>query len=110
MGTPRTYVSDFDNERRVAFVRARAQVCFRNEQWDLTWEDFQAFWRTRRLWDKRGRHNDDLVLTRIDWDKSWNRDNCCIITRENSLKANIAKRWNKPADKYFEEAIKYEPF
>lgn len=109
MGTHRTYVSDFDNARRIAFVRARAQVAFRGEQWDLTWEDFQAFWRTRRLWAQRGRHNGDLVLTRMDCDLSWNRDNCCIITRENSLKANIALRWNKPADKYFEEAIRYEP-
>ena len=109
MGTPRVYVSDFDNERRVAFVRARAQAAFRGEQWDLTWDDFRAFWRTRRLWSQRGRRNDDLVLTRLDLDDSWNRDNCCIITRNDSLKANIARRWNKPADKFFEEAIRYEP-
>jgi len=109
MGTPRVYVSDFDNERRIAYVRAKAQCNFRNEQWDLTWEDFQAFWRTRRLWAQRGRHRDDLVLTRFDWNKSWNRDNCCIITRDASLKANIAKRWNKPADKFFRGAIWYEP-
>ena len=108
MGTARTYVSDFDNERRIAYVRARAQVWFRNEQWELTWKDFQAFWRTRRLWEQRGRHSNDLVLTRLDCDLSWNRDNCCIITRENSLKANIAMRWNKPTDKYFEGAIRYE--
>ena len=108
MGMRRTYISDFDNERRIAFIRSRAQAIFRNEEWNLTWKDFQEFWNTRILWDQRGRHSNDLVLTRMDWDLSWNRDNCCIITRENSLKANIALRWNKPTDKYFEGAIRYE--
>ena len=107
MSLGRTYVSDFDNERRIAFVRGRAQVWHRDQEWELTWEDFQSFWRTRNLWTKRGRKPDDLVLTRYDWELSWNRHNCCIITRENSFKANIAHRWGKPVDKFFEGAIWY---
>ena len=105
----KTYVSDFDNERRVAFVRARSQVWHRDQEWDLTWEDFQAFWRTPKRWAQRGRKVDDLVLTRYDWGKSWNRLNCCIITRENSLRANVANMWGKPVDKFFKKAIWYEP-
>jgi hypothetical protein len=105
----KTYVSDFDNERRVAFVRARSQVWHRGQEWDLTWEDFQAFWRTPKRWAQRGRKSDDLVLTRYDWEKSWNRDNCCLITRKNSLRANVANKCGKPIDKFFKKAIWYEP-
>ena len=108
MSSPRTYVSDFDNARRIAFVRSRSQAWFRNEQWDLSWEDFQAFWSTRKLWEKRGRRYDDLVLTRYDWEGPWSRDNCCIISRLDHLRANGSNRIGKNIDKMMAGAKKYE--
>jgi hypothetical protein len=106
--TKKTYVSDFDNERRVAFLRSRAQATFRGEDWTLTWEDFQAFWSTRTLWEQRGRHHEDLVLTRYDWEGAWSKDNCCIISRLDHLRANGSNRTGKDIYKIIEGAKKYE--
>ena len=108
MGMGRIYLSDFDNERRLAFVRSRAQAIFRNEEWNLTWKDFQAFWNTRILWDQRGRHSNDLVLTRMDWQGPWSKDNCCIITRLDHLRASCGNRNGKDIDKIMAGAKKYE--
>ena len=103
----RVYISDFDNARRIAFVRSRSQAWFRNESWELTWEDYQVFWKTTSRWARRGRRNEDLVLTRLDPTKPWNRDNCCILTRLNSLGANGSARAGNSTDKYFTKAILY---
>jgi len=104
----RTYLSDFDNERRRAYVRSRSQAWFRNEQWSLTWEEFQDFWSTTDLWQQRGRHNTDLVLTRVDWQGPWSKDNCCIITRLDHLRILCGVRIGKDIDKMMEDAKKYE--
>ena len=33
-----------DNEKRVAWLRMRAQAKYRNEQFNLTWDDFKTIW------------------------------------------------------------------
>lgn len=107
MAGHRTYVSDFDNERRVAFVRSRSQAAFRGEAWTLTWEEYQEFWNTRRLWARRGRAIDALVLTRLDWESSWSKDNCCIISRQDHLTANAKNRTGQDIQQLLEKAKKY---
>ena len=104
----RTYISDFDNERRRAFVRSRSQAWFRKESWTLTWEEFQEFWSTRRLWDQRGRAVNDLVLTRVDWEGAWSKANCCIISRGDHLVANAKNRSGQDVHSVIEKAKKYE--
>jgi hypothetical protein len=103
----RVYISDFDNARRKAFVRSRSQAWFRGETWELTWEDYQVFWKTTSRWARRSRRIDGLVLTRRDWQGVWNRDNCCIITRKAHLGANGSNRVGNPTEQYFAKAIWY---
>lgn len=104
----RTYVSEFDNQRRVAFTRSRCQAQFRGEAWTLTWTEFQQFWNSRTLWARRGRSIDDLVLTRLDWEGPWSRDNCCIITRGDHLIFNAKHRSGQDISELLSKAKKYE--
>lgn len=59
--------------------RAKAQANFRDEEWDLPFEDYYNIW--NGLWEQRGRGADDLCITRINWEGSWTKDNIEIITR-----------------------------
>ena len=94
--------------RNLAFVRSRAQAKFRGEDWDLTFDEFCHFWSTRQLWAKRGRRIDALILTRRDNEKAWNRNNCCIITRYNQLKAKIELYYGRDDSEYYMDAIWYK--
>lgn len=63
----------------VAFGRARAQALFRQEGWEITFEEFQQIWGAD--WPQRGRHSDNLCMTRSDIDLPWSADNVELITR-----------------------------
>lgn len=58
---------------------ARAQAKYRNELWELEFEDYYLLWRDH--WEQRGRGPDDMCMTRRDPDLPWSRDNICIILR-----------------------------
>ena len=107
MSQPRKYVSDFDNARRLAFIRSRSQAWFRNEEWLLTWEEFQVFWNTQRRWNRRSRDSNGLTMTRLDWSGPWSKDNCCIITRKLHLSASAKRKVGRPYEECFEGAILY---
>lgn len=61
------------------FLRARAQAKFRNESWDLTFDDFYSIWANE--WTNKGQKGYQLCLTREDIDAAWTKSNCFLITR-----------------------------
>ena len=72
-------------EMRMAWSRMKAQAKFRDKQgrqgeaWDLTWEEFLAIWDTK--WHLRGTSKESHVLTKINQEGSWTKDNVEICPR-----------------------------
>ena len=98
----------FNQQRHLAWSRARAQAAFRDEQWQLTFNDWCHFWSTEELWAQRGRANESLCLTRYDETAPWSLKNCCLIKRYNHLRIKNRKRWDLPADEFYQGAIFYD--
>jgi len=61
----------------------KAQAVFREEPWELEFEDFYQLWKDD--WDNRGRQPDNMCMTRKDKDGAWSADNVHIITRKEHL-------------------------
>jgi hypothetical protein len=80
-----------DHQKYYAWLKHRSQASFRNEQHDLTWLDWLAFW-PDDVWIQRGRRSHEVVLTRRDHQGSWSRDNCHIITRGEHLMAVSSRK------------------
>lgn len=80
---------------RIAWDRMKAQAKFRNEPWNLSWQDFQDLWEGH--WHNRGRSVDDLCLTRIDWTGTWELGNIELVTRKEHYsrqgRARAERRW-----------------
>ena len=106
-GPQRRYKNQFLHDCNLAFVRSRAQARFRNEQWDLTLEQYIVFWRDEDRWRQRGRAADSLVLTRWDIEKPWNKKNCCIITRQQQLEISVRRKYNRDERDLYQGAITY---
>ena len=66
------------------YMVAKAQASFRNEPFELTFEQYQNLWKGK--WQDRGRDNHKLTLTRQDYTKPWCVDNCVIMTRLEHLR------------------------
>lgn len=71
-------------EKRVAWLRMKAQAKYRNENFCLTWDDFQCLW-TDELWANRGMESTQLAMTRIDPANPWALDNVKIVERQEHL-------------------------
>jgi len=74
--------------------RNRAQAKFRGQVWEITEEEFIVLWMTDNRYQHRGRRADDLCMTRIRKDESWNKNNVFFPTRKqhfNSLYAGKSK-------------------
>lgn len=71
------------HQQSVAYQRMKAQAKYRNEAFELTFEEFQQLWMNR--WDQRGRGADQYCLTRQDPDQPWNTANCQCVTRKEYL-------------------------
>ena len=95
----------FLQRRHLAYVRHASQCRFRGEEFELTIEDWIKFWPTEEMFARRGRKIEDLMMTRFDIEKSWSRENCCIITRHAHFNISNKRRTGKPYEKYFEGAI-----
>ena len=68
-----------DHLKYLAWNQHRNQSIFRNEPWDITFEQYKELWKHR--WHQRGRTKDTYCLTRIDYDQPWTWDNVEIIGR-----------------------------
>jgi hypothetical protein len=91
--------------RHRCFVRHRAQCAFRGEEFELTLEDWCMFWPDEPTFARRGRAIDDLVMTRFDVEKSWSRENCCLVTRLAHFNIKNKRAFGIPYEKYFQGAI-----
>jgi hypothetical protein len=77
-------------ETRRAWLVHRSQARFRSEEYALSWEEYVDVWGDR--FSQKGRHPEDLTMTRIDDEKAWSVDNVKIISREEHCREQILKR------------------
>lgn len=99
-GIPRFYArvneDPFDHARYMPWLKMRAQANYREELWNLSFQDFCTLWHSEHLWLMRGRGREDLMLTRIDSEQAWSLDNCELMTRLNwSRRQNALNRGKK---------------
>jgi len=71
---------EYKHSMYVPWMKMKAQANFRNEPWDLSFEEFFTAWNGQ--WEKRGRASEALCMTRIDYEGDWNANNIVIITRK----------------------------
>jgi hypothetical protein len=64
------------------FAQHKAQSNFRKEGWEFEFEDWKALWDEH--WEQRGRGRNDYVMSRIDPDQPWGKDNVIVTTRHQS--------------------------
>lgn len=102
MGTKRK--DPFEVERRKAYARAKCQADFRQEEWQLSYEDYCEFWPDPHIWNQRGRKLESLVLARYDDSRGWNRSNVAQITRSNQLQIKVRRKQGQDYSQYFHEA------
>jgi hypothetical protein len=67
------------HDQYVAWARQKSQAEFRNEHFELSYEDFKAIWGEE--WPNRGRRAHSKIMTRIDLEKGWTRENTVIWER-----------------------------
>lgn len=75
---------EIPHKQHIAWMRAKAQAHYRNEEWSLTLEEFQEVWLGR--WTRRGRGTNDYVMSRMDPERGWHMDNVACIERIEYLK------------------------
>jgi hypothetical protein len=69
---------DIPHKQYLAFLQMRAQANYREEEFKLTFEDFQDLWKDH--WDMKGRAIDQYCLTRINDRGAWERSNVeCVV-------------------------------
>lgn len=91
---PNRWVSGPDPKMRevyYAWKKHQSQAWYRNETYELTYEDWLSLWPGDTFW-QRGRTRGSLVLSRIDFYGPWSMDNVIVETRtEQVTRANQAK-------------------
>ena len=68
----------------------KAQCKFRQEEFTLTFEQYEELWQGR--WLERGRTPDAVCMTRLDWDGAWELGNVELITRKEHFRRQGAYR------------------
>jgi hypothetical protein len=66
-----------EHDKYYGWKKHQAQARFRNEEYELTWEDWQQLWPTE-LWLQRGRLKDNYTMYRRTNDLPWSSDNVVI--------------------------------
>jgi hypothetical protein len=86
-------------EQRMSWSRMKAQAKFRDEPWDLSWEDYNQIW--DKKWHLRGTEKGSYVLTKIDQSGVWHKDNVEVIPRlEQWRRQNKNRTGNNLGKKY----------
>lgn len=80
---------EIPHNQYIAWLRMKSQAVYRNESWDLSFNDFQTLWQGR--WDQRGRGVEQYCLARIDPSDPWCLANTECITRLEHLRARKHK-------------------
>lgn len=90
---PHMWVCGPDPERHkmyLPWLRMKAQCAFREEEFNLNFEQFFDLWKDD--WAHRGRQPEDMCMTRIDADGAWELGNVEIITRLEHLRRQGSTR------------------
>ena len=82
---------EMTHEKFYAWHKHRAQANYRQEEYYLTFDDWQQLWPTDKFIN-RGRETESFVLTRVERDGPWSIANCEVITRREQLKQCIADK------------------
>ena len=72
-------------EKRYAWLKHRAQAKYRDEEYQLSFEEWESVW-TDELFLRRGRSNTSMCLMKVDHKGPWSIDNVSIVTRGEQLK------------------------
>lgn len=86
---PNIWVTGTDPIRRdkyYAWMKHRAQAKYRNEYYDLTFEQFEQLWIDNDTWFNRGRKGTNLCMSLIDYNLGWTSGNVEVITRLEQLR------------------------
>ena len=83
---------EFKHDMYHPWQASKAQAVFRDEIWDLTFEEYFELWKD--LWTQRGRGKDDYCQSRTDPNGPWNKENMVIITRKQHLDNQRTNRAN----------------
>lgn len=79
------------HEQYCAWLQMRAQANYRQEEFNLTFEEFQTLWKDH--WDMKGRGSDQYCLTREDPDGAWDAKNTsCILRIEHLRRQKLYKK------------------
>lgn len=87
---PEEWISGPDplkHEKYYAWLKHRAQARYRGEDYEIQWEDWEQLWSDDDFL-RRGRHKNDLCLSRKDIKQAWSLHNCQVTTRDQHLKRN----------------------
>jgi len=79
---PNAWKSGPDPERHrryLQWLQQKNQAQFRDEGWDLEFDDWLALWGTNIQY--RGRQKGSMTMVRIDYEKPWSKTNACIVDR-----------------------------
>ena len=79
------YPKEIPSLWRLRYSRAKAQAKFRKEEWGFNIETWYGFWQASKQADKIGSKLEGVVMVRIDRNKSWNINNCIIVSRSHQL-------------------------
>lgn len=74
------------------YLRKKSQALYRNEEWDLSIQDWFRLWDESDQWDNRGRHKDSSAMFMIDPERGWSIDNVEIVNRSVRLKEMLTGR------------------
>lgn len=74
---------EFKHSMHQPFLQARAQAKFRNEEWNLTFDEFYDLWEDR--WIHRGKNSVDYCMTRDEPTGAWEKKNVLVMTRYEQL-------------------------
>lgn len=80
------------HEQYTAWLKHRSQANYRDEIYLLTFQQWCHFWNTDFAWENRGRHSNNVVLTRKDPGGPWHENNCEIANRRLVLQRSAANR------------------
>ena len=81
----------YQREIFYAWHKHRAQCRFRGEVYELSFEDWQVIWADPEEFAQRGRERLSIVLTRLDHELPWHKDNIEKITRLEQLRRSNKK-------------------
>lgn len=89
---PENWITGADPLRRekyYAWLKHKSQASYRNEEHNITWEQWEDMW-DDDTWFKRGRGSEDLCLGRLDLSEGWSIENTEITKRIDYL-----QRWKR---------------